>query len=190
MSCYHQRGRSRAGQEGHRGHRKIQIQRVKFSESHCNSEATLGIYLKYIVISLKYIYNIYIYGSIICVLVLVVFIFSCFLWKISAQDIEQNLEFIGEVRDAVYFQGTCLGNSGACARPRKRSAWKRCWWVRSRPLLFMSQWGKKVTFIITLCFFRLFCVESSLSTIFLWTLTTEGLCEPKEGRGCAVQVAS
>ena len=130
------------------------------------------------------------YGSIICVLVLVVFIFSCFLWKISAQDIEQNLEFIGEVRDAVYFQGTCLGNSGACARPRKRSAWKRCWWVRSRPLLFMSQWGKKVTFIITLCFFRLFCVESSLSTIFLWTLTTEGLCEPKEGRGCAVQVAS
>lgn len=93
------------------------------------------------------------YESIICVLVLLVFIFSCFLWKISAQDIEQNLEFIGEVRDAVYFPGTCLGNSGACARPRKRSAWKRCWWVRSRPLLFMSQWEKKVTFIITLCFF-------------------------------------
>ena len=118
------------------------------------------------VISSKYIYRIYIYTyihcvscnmshyeSIICVLVLLVFIFSCFLWKISAQDIEQNLEFIGEVRDAVYFPGTCLGNSGACARPRKRSAWKRCWWVRSRPLLFMSQWEKKVTFIITLCFF-------------------------------------
>jgi hypothetical protein len=58
------------------------------------------------------------------------------------------------------------------------------------PIIVHVSVGKKVTFIITLCFFRLFCVESSFSTIFLWTLTTEGLCEPKEGRGCAVQVAS
>ena len=67
------------------------------------------------------------------------------------------------------FLGMCLGNR-ACARLRKRSAWKRCWWARSRPLLFMSQWKKRWHVSSACVFVWLSCVRIDFPPYFvgLW----------------------
>ena len=98
---------------------------------------------------------------------MLVFFFPCFLWKISAQDIEQNLEFIGEVRDAVS-GGLALATPGHVPGQEKEALGRDVGGCGAAHYCSCLSGKKKRDIYIHLLspcvFFRLFCVESSFST--------------------------